>query len=374
MRRLYKGVRLAAGIPSFVARSSASAFGIKSPSGIYYIVPGKNWSTDWDSHYITQAVRSRYNIPIQSSDLPYLLTGHVLHYGQTGEFLISLGSRQNHRNQLIATIFHGDIVNVPDNVIRNTETFVKHAHLLEKVVTACTIMEKRLIGWGVPANKVVAIPLGVDIEHFKPVIHTEKIRLRQQFSIPADAFCIGSFQKDGVGWGTGLEPKLIKGPDLFLEAMQALKPNIKNLFVVLTGPSRGYVKEGLDKLHIPFVHHMLDHYPDIVSFYQMLDCYLVASREEGGPKAILESMATGIPIVSSRVGMASDLIDSGHNGYLVEVEDVEAMVQRIQTIHQNQPLAQTLITNGLDTAAKHTWHAIGKRYYTEVYAPLLSKD
>ena len=41
---------------------------------------------------------------------------------------------------------------------------------------------------------------------------------RRVLGLPASAFVVGSFQKDGVGWGEGLEPKLIKGPDVLLAA------------------------------------------------------------------------------------------------------------------------------------------------------------
>ena len=41
-------------------------------------------------------------------------------------------------------------------------------------------------------------------------------RARTRLGLPGSAFVVGSFQKDGVGWGEGLEPKLIKGPDVLL--------------------------------------------------------------------------------------------------------------------------------------------------------------
>ncbi len=51
---------------------------------------------------------------------------------------------------------------------------------------------------------------------------------------------------------------------------------------------------------------------------------MIASRQEGGPKAALEAMATGVPLVTTRVGQAADLVEDGANGWMVEVEDVEA--------------------------------------------------
>jgi glycosyltransferase involved in cell wall biosynthesis len=62
--------------------------------------------------------------------------------------------------------------------------------------------------------------------------------------------------------------------------------------------------------------------------YAAIDVCLVASRDEGGPRAVLEAMATGVPLVSTRVGQAADLVRDGENGWLVEVEDVEALVER----------------------------------------------
>ena len=45
----------------------------------------------------------------------------------------------------------------------------------------------------------------------------------------------------GVGWGDGLEPKLIKGPDVLLQTVALLRQRIPELFVLLSGPARGYV-------------------------------------------------------------------------------------------------------------------------------------
>ena len=60
--------------------------------------------------------------------------------------------------------------------------------------------------------------------------------------------------------------------------------------------------------------------------YRALDAYLVTSRDEGGPKAVLESMATGVPIVSTRVGQAVDLVPPRREWLsLVDVGNTEAL-------------------------------------------------
>ncbi len=57
--------------------------------------------------------------------------------------------------------------------------------------------------------------------------------------------------------------------------------------------------------------------------YEAIDVCVVTSRDEGGPRAVLESMATGVPLVTTRVGQAADLVRHGENGWMVDVEDVD---------------------------------------------------
>ena len=74
----------------------------------------------------------------------------------------------------------------------------------------------------------------------RPRKHSELSRKK----IPRESLLIGSFQKDGIGWGEGNEPKLIKGPDIFINSLEKIK-KCCDPFVILTGPSRGFVKKGL---------------------------------------------------------------------------------------------------------------------------------
>ena len=48
-------------------------------------------------------------------------------------------------------------------------------------------------------------------------------KIKHNLGIPEDYLVIGSFQKDGEGWGEGLKPKLIKGPDIFIETIKLIK-------------------------------------------------------------------------------------------------------------------------------------------------------
>jgi glycosyltransferase involved in cell wall biosynthesis len=227
---------------------------------------------------------------------------------------------------------------------------------LSRIQVSHTEMREVVLQTGIDPAKVHLIPIGINPSFF----HYRNAELRRQqrarLGIPDGAFVVGSFQKDGNGWEEGLEPKLIKGPDIFLQTLEALKPSIPELFVLLTGPARGYVKAGLERLQIPYKHLFLKDYPEVGRLFPVLDLYIVASRQEGGPKAILESMVSGVPLVTTRVGQAMDLVKHGENGWMVAVEDVDGLARWSKYVHQNQGAAlDAVLENGRATAAAHTY-------------------
>lgn len=356
-------------IPWICERAIREYIGLKNHASLFFITPDVNWSTDWDAYYITRELR-QYGLPAQVSSTPHLLSGEILHYCDLGTFAHHINQPWNRRNQIVMTIFHGNRCKRTPEFIPLIDKLLSHTYHLKTIVTSCNIMKNRLVEWGVNHDKIKCIPLGIDLDRFKPVSSDQKKKLREALDIPPDAFCIGSFQKDGVGWEDGIEPKWVKGPDVFLRVIQKLKQHNK-LFILLSAPARGYVIRGLQAMEIPYRHIPLKKYWDIVGLYQALDVYLVASREEGGPKALLEALACGIPFVSTRVGMVPDVIIDNYNGLTAENEDVEGLVESILKIKENAQLTDTLIKNGLLTIKDYQWSIIAQRYYNEVYAPLL---
>jgi glycosyltransferase involved in cell wall biosynthesis len=204
----------------------------------------------------------------------------------------------------------------------------RHAEI-DRVQVTNRAMEELVLGTGIAAEKVHRIPIGIDVEAFSLRDAAGRASARRALGLPETAFVVGSFQKDGVGWGDGLEPKLIKGPDVLLEAAGRLRARVPELAFLLTGPSRGYVRAGLDRLGVPYRHELLPDVDSVARAYEAIDLCLVASRDEGGPRAVLEAMATGVPLVTTRVGQAADLVLDGENGWIVEVEDVDAIVDRV---------------------------------------------
>ena len=166
--------------------------------------------------------------------------------------------------------------------------------------------------YGINFDKNVAImPIPVNTNIFKKENKLKRDVIRKKMGIPKSLFLIGSFQKDGIGWGEGFDPKLIKGPDIFLKSLESLfsydKSHHKNIGVLLTGPSRGYMKKGLEKMKIKYWHKYCNDLNEVSEMYAAIDAYFISSRLEGGPKSFLESISSLVPVISTPVGQVVDL-------------------------------------------------------------------
>lgn len=214
-------------------------------------------------------------------------------------------------------------------------------------------MEDVVLSTGIAPEKVCRIPIGVDLSLFQFRDEAARVRSRERLGIPQSAFVVGSFQKDGVGFGDGCEPKWIKGPDVLVAALVATRARVPELFVLLSGPARGYVRSALERLRIPYRNIVSSRYEEIPLLYRALDAVLIASRQEGGPKALLEGMAIGVPVVTTRVGQAADLVVHGHSALMVDVEDAEGLAMQLTAVADGSLDGAALAAAGRATAEAH---------------------
>ncbi len=135
-----------------------------------------------------------------------------------------------------------------------------------------------------------------------------KNELRKKYNIPANAYVVGSFQKDTEG-KDDMTPKLSKGPDIFLQIIEDIKKDNPDVFVILTGWRRNYIMTGLNKSNVKFMFFELVDIAEINELYNCLDLYIVSSRVEGGPRAIIECGIAKIPIISTDVGIATLILN-----------------------------------------------------------------
>ncbi len=333
---------------------------------LYYIVESAEWSIKWDGRYISEKINDQFPLTARLRENPANIRNSIVHFGSRNLYFMTDAYRGIHKsNKVVFTWFHGT-----ENDVEFIKALPEGSRNADLIHTSCTTSRNQLIEWGAEADKIVVVPLGVETSLFKPVNALEKERRKQQANIPPGHIVVGSFQKDGNGWKDGLEPKLIKGPDTFCNVVEQLSKR-HLMFVLLTGPARGYVKRRLDNAGIPYLHTFLKNYHDVAYYYNLLDLYLISSRAEGGPKALLEAWASGIPVVSFPVGMCADLIQHEKNGLIAEPGSESALLSSAERLIEDTTLSQHIAQRAQRAVQQYSWRNIAKRYYNELYSKLL---
>jgi glycosyltransferase involved in cell wall biosynthesis len=118
------------------------------------------------------------------------------------------------------------------------------------------------------------------------------------------------------------------------------------------------VRVELERRGIPSRHLLATSRGELARVYQALDVYVVPSRQEGGPKGALEAMATGVPLVTTRVGQAPELVDHGRNGFLVDVEDAEAIAECVVRLRDDPTKRTALTAAGRETAELYAYELL----------------
>jgi glycosyltransferase involved in cell wall biosynthesis len=329
-------------------------------SRLFVLGDALGWALDDEAAYVSGvARRAGYRLapPAWARFARRQVVFHTSHFAA----LDPVWKRSSHRLGL--AYFHGrpGTPGYPE-FDRAFDTLRRDPGRFERVQVTHREMEEIVVSAGVERSRVYRIPIGIELDRF-PLADPERRReARRVLGLPPEGFVVGSFQKDGVGFADGLEPKSIKGPDVLAEALDIARQEIAELVVLLTGPARGFVRRELERRGVPYVHRLLPDRDGLTAAYHALDAYVVASRQEGGPKSVLESMATGVPLVTTRAGQAPDLVLDGENGILVDVEDAEGLAAGLVRIHGDASLVASLRAVGRETAAENSHEQLASRW------------
>ena len=159
----------------------------------------------------------------------------------------------------------------------------------------------------------------------------DKLALRNKYKIPKNSFVIGSFQRDTEGSDLK-SPKLIKGPDRLAKIINEMNTEYDNLTVLLTGKRRQFIISELEKMKIKYLYLEMVDFNTLNELYNCLDLYIVTSRIEGGPQAIVECGITRTPIISTDVGIASEIL---HQNSIFNMENFKDAKPEIDFAYNN---------------------------------------
>ena len=168
----------------------------------------------------------------------------------------------------------------------------------------------------------------------------DKTKARKELGLPINDYYVGSFQRETEGSDLKT-PKLEKGPDLFCDYLIRNRSKIEctnKLHVLLGGWRRQYVEDRLKKAKISYTLFEKTSLDMIRLLYAACDLYVVSSRFEGGPQAIIEAAAMEVPIISTDVGIASTVLSDNcilnikNDYYCPDDSDVNYALNKVQSL------------------------------------------
>lgn len=173
------------------------------------------------------------------------------------------------------------------------------------------------------ADRFAVVPSGIDLDRFRKARSNGKI-VPDWFGCPSSAYIVGS-----VGWLTS-----VKGHRFLVDALARLTNEHHNLHLVIVGAGDQYgpLLRQAEQAGISHTVHLLGHREDIDTCLAGFDSFVLPSLNEGMGRALIEAMATGLPVIASRVGGIPALIEDEKNGLLVPAGNSSALADAIRKV------------------------------------------
>jgi sugar transferase (PEP-CTERM/EpsH1 system associated) len=114
------------------------------------------------------------------------------------------------------------------------------------------------------------------------------------------------------------------------------------LIIVGDGPQRAEVDQALRDVGVAHLAWLAGARDDVDRILRAMDCFVLPSLAEGISNTVLEAMATGLPVIATRVGGNPELVDDGSTGALVPAGDAEALAQKLLALFRDPDEASRL--------------------------------
>ena len=174
--------------------------------------------------------------------------------------------------------------------------------------------------------------MGVDLEEYKPISKSEKTKLRERYSLDKNAIVflfIGRLIKT-------------KGIEEFLTAFKFLRSKYgdKVVAIIIGNVDKRY-KGVINNLNYPGI-IWIKFAENIVDYMNMSDVAVLPSYGEGMSLFLQESLAAGLPIITTNTFGNRDIVTDKLNGYLVNVGDVKDLLKAMESFVVNRKIISTM--------------------------------
>lgn len=212
--------------------------------------------------------------------------------------------------------------------------------LTTRVVAITRSQAEDVVALGiVPADRVVEIPLGFDLEPF--LAAPARLDARRRLGLAADAPVVAIVAR--------LVP--IKDLDTFLSAVALLRAELPGVEALVVGDGTERARlESLARSVAPSPEvRFLGVRADVASIYAAADVVALTSLNEGSPVSLIEAMACGRAVVATRVGGVADVVEDGVTGLLVPARDARGLSRALAQLLRSPAEAARMGAAGRDS-------------------------
>jgi glycosyltransferase involved in cell wall biosynthesis len=226
---------------------------------------------------------------------------------------------------------------------------------------------------GLPPSRVHSIPNGVDTNTFAPAASRDARSVLRKH--------LGLANRPTVCFVGVLDAR--KNVDGVLRIWRTARQQMDSGQLVLVGPRPRDEGTTESRYYQGLLDYIRDHdledevvlageQTDVASYLRCADVFLFPSRREGMPNVLLESMASGLACVASRVAGASDLVRHGQNGYLFDVDDEGGMGNAVRSLLMDPNAAEMIGAKARETVEREFSLETTARRYADLYRSLMA--
>src|SRR3954467_4274112 len=267
---------------------------------------------------------------------PHILHTHTAKAGAIGRLAAVLAGKA--RPPIVVHTFHGHVLRgyfgkYRGAIFKTLERLL--ARVADTLIAVSPEVRDDLVALKVaPPEKFTVIRLGIELDERVAAAEEARRKTRKIMGVPEHRFLVG-----WIGRMTGVK----RGADV-LRAFRLLRDQGVDAALCMVGD--GPEREQLEALagELGLMHDCLfaGYQEDVGPFFAAFDAFVLPSANEGTPVTAIESLASGCPVVATRVGGVPDVVEDGVDGILVGVGDVDALAAALARLAADPELRRQM--------------------------------
>ncbi|MHC4938378.1 MAG: glycosyltransferase family 4 protein [Planctomycetota bacterium] len=198
----------------------------------------------------------------------------------------------------------------------------------DRIVAVSLDLKRQIVSQGIAESRVQQVYTGIWSEELAP----RKADLRARYGVLEDALLIGYVGND----------RHVKGFDVLVDAMRLLEERAAPVHLLVAGENYDTSRSYPGNLSlVGFVDGVMEFTPN-------LDAFVIPSRLDALPRAVIEATVVGTPVIGTAVGGIPEILDEGRGGILVPSEDPPALANAIENAAADRDALQALAAHALE--------------------------